>query len=108
MLHYRFMTMIIVPASLVGILALAAVSNAQQAPAAKADVTKEAAIEPAARNVVAAARSAGIASGADNPQVQPGLVHWHPSFADACAKAKKSGKPVLLFQMMGRLDQQFC
>ena len=44
----------------------------------------------------------------DNPQVPPGLVRWHPSFADAQAAAKRSGKPVLLFHMMGHLDRQFC
>ena len=45
---------------------------------------------------------------ADNPKVQPGKVKWHANFADACAAAQKSGKPVLLFQMMGKLDDQFC
>jgi hypothetical protein len=43
-----------------------------------------------------------------NPKVQPGHVHWHPSFESACEAARKSGKPVLLFQMMGKLDDQFC
>ena len=43
----------------------------------------------------------------DNPTVEPGKVKWHKSLADAQAAAEKSGKPVLLFQMMGRLDQQF-
>jgi hypothetical protein len=44
----------------------------------------------------------------DNPKVEPGLVKWHPDLATACEAAKKSGKPVLLFQMMGKLDDQFC
>jgi hypothetical protein len=43
----------------------------------------------------------------DNPPVEPGKVKWHKSFADARVAAERSGKPVLLFQMMGRLDQQF-
>ncbi len=43
-----------------------------------------------------------------NPKVEPGKVHWHKTFADACRAAKKSGKPVLLFQMMGKLDERFC
>jgi hypothetical protein len=43
-----------------------------------------------------------------NPEVEPGLIRWHADFAAACAAAKSSGMPVLLFQMMGRLDQQFC
>lgn len=59
---------------------------------------------------VLAALSAQAAQPApsDNPQVQPGKVKWHANFADACAAAQKSGKPVLLFQMMGKLDEQFC
>lgn len=43
-----------------------------------------------------------------NPKVEPGKVRWHKDFATACGEAKKSGKPVLLFQMMGKLDDQFC
>ena len=43
-----------------------------------------------------------------NPKVQPGKVRWHKDFDAACAAASKSGKPVLLFQMMGKLDEQFC
>ena len=52
--------------------------------------------------------NAAPAAGATNPAVTPGLVKWHPSFAEACAAAKKSGKPVLVFHMMGQLDRQFC
>ena len=44
---------------------------------------------------------------AENPPVEPGKVKWHKSFADACAASKKSGKPSLLFQLLGRLDQRF-
>ena len=47
-------------------------------------------------------------SAEDNPKVAPGKVQWHPTFAAASAVAAKSGKPVLLFQMMGKLDDQFC
>jgi hypothetical protein len=43
-----------------------------------------------------------------NPKVQPGEVRWHRDFNAACAAARKSGKPVLLFQMMGKLDDRFC
>ena len=43
-----------------------------------------------------------------NPKVEPGKVRWHADFAAACRAAGRSGKPVLLFQMMGRLDQKFC
>jgi hypothetical protein len=59
---------------------------------------------------VIAARSAGapVALPFDNPKVAPGRVSWHTSFAVACKASRVSGKPVLLFQMMGRLDEQFC
>lgn len=43
----------------------------------------------------------------NNPTVKPGKVTWHADLATACRRAKESGKPVLLFQMMGRLDQRF-
>jgi hypothetical protein len=43
-----------------------------------------------------------------NPKVEAGKVRWHKTFADACTAARKSGKPVLLFQMMGQLDERFC
>jgi hypothetical protein len=43
-----------------------------------------------------------------NPKVAPGKVVWHKSFEAACAASHRSGKPVLLFQLMGNLDDQFC
>ena len=43
-----------------------------------------------------------------NPSVDPGLVHWHATTEVALAAAKLSKKPVLVFQMMGQLDHQFC
>lgn len=42
-----------------------------------------------------------------NPQVEPGLVQWHDDFESACRASKQSGKPVLLFHLLGRLDQRF-
>ncbi len=43
----------------------------------------------------------------ENPLCEPGQVNWHESFETACATARDSGKPVLLFQLLGRLDQRF-
>ena len=43
-----------------------------------------------------------------NPRVPAGRVRWHDDFAAAQAASQRSGKPVLLFHMMGRLDQKFC
>lgn len=50
---------------------------------------------------------APFAAGA-NPTVRPGRVRWHADFATACAASRESGKPVFLFQMLGRLDERFC
>jgi hypothetical protein len=59
-------------------------------------------------SVATDAAKAEAAKGFVNPKVQPGKVTWHKDFAAACAASAKSGKPVLLFQMMGKLDDQFC
>ena len=45
---------------------------------------------------------------ADGAPVAPGEVRWHASFAGAQVAAQRSGKPVLLFHMLGHLDRQFC
>lgn len=50
---------------------------------------------------------AGDSSSEHNPRVLPGLVEWHATFDDACAAARESGRPVLLFQLMGNLNQRF-
>jgi hypothetical protein len=49
-----------------------------------------------------------VSSTSDNPKVMPGKVVWHKSLEAACQASKLSGKPVLLFQMLGKLDDQFC
>jgi len=41
-------------------------------------------------------------------RVPAGLVEWNADFAKACRSSKISGKPVLVFQMMGQLDHEFC
>jgi hypothetical protein len=74
------------------------------------DITKTIRIEKPA-NTILTRESGGVGnSGKEfvNPKVQPGGVHWHPSLAAASGAARKSGKPVLLFQMMGKLDDRFC
>lgn len=45
---------------------------------------------------------------AENPPIAPGKVTWHADFAAACEASRGSGKPVLLFHMLGRLDRVFC
>lgn len=39
--------------------------------------------------------------------VAPGDVSWHPDIATAQRASMKSKKPVLLFQLLGDLDQRF-
>jgi hypothetical protein len=75
------------------------------------DVSKTLHIEPPVQTLVTKASAPAAATGGDqfvNPKVAPGKVRWHPTLAAACAAANKSKKPVLLFQMMGKLDDQFC
>ena len=43
----------------------------------------------------------------DNPKTQPGLVQWHQNWEQALRASTNSGKPVLLFQLLGNLDQRF-
>lgn len=55
------------------------------------------------------ARPASSAGGFVNPPVLPGKIAWHKDFGDACLKARNApNRPVLLFLMLGRLDQKFC
>jgi hypothetical protein len=63
-------------------------------------------VELPTKTVVASSNT--ITSTQENPRVTAGLVKWHPTLEAAQAAAKKSGKPVLLFQMMGHLDKKFC
>ncbi len=67
-------------------------------------------IERPTKIVVAATAPAPAKTGDGfvNPKVEPGKVKWHATFDEACQASAKSGKPVLLFQMMGKLDEQFC
>ena len=77
---------------------------AESAPAEKpADREKER-IERPSKAVAGTSSPAA----AENPTVEPGKVKWHKTLADAQAAAEKSGRPVLLFHMMGQLDKQFC
>jgi hypothetical protein len=48
------------------------------------------------------------AAAAVNPKVAPGKVRWHAAFAAARAASAKSKRPVLLFHLLGKLDDQFC
>ncbi len=41
-------------------------------------------------------------------KVAPGAVIWHPTFDQALKASSKSKKPVMLFHLMGNLDDRFC
>jgi hypothetical protein len=72
------------------------------------DVGKGVIEDPMKRVLAARSATTSPTGSFVNPKVQPGAVVWHPTFESACAASRKSGKPVLLFQMMGKLDEQFC
>jgi hypothetical protein len=78
---------------------------ARHQPASLRDVTKRVIETPTKRLI--AVKSAPAAAFV-NPKVQPGKVRWHPTFAAACLASAKSKKPVLLFHLLGKLDNQFC
>ena len=45
---------------------------------------------------------------AEGPRRTPGRVAWHDSRETTIDAARKSGKPVMLFQLLGDLDRGFC
>jgi len=52
-----------------------------------------------------------LALGSPDPEperVQPGDVAWHADLEAAQAAAAESGRPILLFQLLGKLDEEFC
>jgi hypothetical protein len=85
-------------------LALAALSTSP----VMSDMPKYVVERPTKEVLAARSGAAAVTAVFDNPKVAPGRVSWHPTFAAACAASRASGKPVLLFQMMGNLDKQFC
>jgi hypothetical protein len=63
---------------------------------------------PTKRLIAARSSTNPTAARSENPKVEPGKVRWHRDFAAACAASGRSKKPVLLFHMLGKLDDQFC
>jgi hypothetical protein len=97
------------PVSLACVSAADPPNTTDQTERLKRVVTPKGRIELPAKEVVAnSAPAPASPATADNPTVAAGKVKWHKSVEDAQAAAKKSGKPVLLFQMMGYLDKKFC
>ena len=48
-----------------------------------------------------------VAGDSENPKVEPGKVNWHADLAAACKASQQSSKPILLFHLLGQLDQRF-
>jgi hypothetical protein len=95
--------------TLVSVILAPAGALCQDKPKPAADLAKTIVIEKPAETIVARASGTIPAAGNFvNPKVQAGLVKWHASLAVACEASAKSSKPVLLFQMMGKLDDRFC
>lgn len=44
----------------------------------------------------------------ENPMCTAGKIRWHRTFAEAQLAAGKSKKPIFLFEMLGKLDEEFC
>jgi hypothetical protein len=109
MMRTRYFIVVVGLSGLALLSALAGRGWTDDAPKPKAtDFTKKVVIEKPTVAVVAGSSSVAETKDFANPKVKPGDVKWHTSFADACQAAEKSGKPVLLFQLMGKLDDQFC
>lgn len=66
--------------------------------------------EPAADKhaISEASRGAALQQATVETKTEPGKVRWHDDFEAACLASRESGKPVLLFQLMGQLDEVFC
>ncbi len=63
---------------------------------------------PADLDLLRAKASPAVAPATAMAKVQPGLVKWRGNLNDALAASKVSGKPVLLFQLLGNLDDAYC
>jgi hypothetical protein len=82
--------------------ATAAVAAAEDPPPQRLDVGK---------SLIEAPVESAVRSRTLDPlelKARPGLVRWHAGLVDALAAAKVSRRPVLVFQLLGNLDQEFC
>lgn len=102
-MNRSLLTVLLVLAGVFGAAVVPAFGQYETAvPQPRRDVGKYA-VESPTKDILARAAAAP-----ENPAVQPGLVKWHPTFEAACKAANESTKPVLLFHLLGRLDQEFC
>ena len=50
----------------------------------------------------------GMLASKPAPAPAPTPVAWHASFDAALEASRDSGKPVMLFLMLGRMDEEHC
>ena len=68
----------------------------------------------AVAGIVAIAAILAVGAGSDKPVSHKSKktlvagVAWETSFEAAKEQAKKEGKPILLMQLFGKLDDEFC
>ena len=74
----------------------------------RADRGKSIAELPVERVVTGTRPDTGMSTDEGKLAVPPGVVRWHDGLVTARASSAKSGRPVLLFQLLGRLDEEFC
>lgn len=80
----------------------------EPAPLPERDVSKRAVEVPIKHGLLDSVLPPAERGAEPAPLVQPGRVAWHRSPEAAFESARASGKPVLLFQLLGRLDDEFC
>ncbi len=93
-------------AALLPLVAVAAWAQ-EPAPLGERDLRKLA-VELPVKHGLLDSGAAPVERGADPARVLPGRVAWHASPEAALEVARASGKPVLLFQLLGRLDDELC
>ncbi len=73
------------------------------------DIPKRILQAPLKRLVQSAQAADGTASpmAPKNSKIEAGKVNWHASFDAAKTATQQSRKPILLFQLLGRLDNRF-
>jgi len=49
-----------------------------------------------------------VAVAPEKEELPPMRVRWRQDLSKAKAEAKAKGRPLLLFQLLGNLDQEFC
>ena len=90
---------------------LAVVATAICAPGLADDGERGRELDDGAKRLAEGPLNAAVAKPAHAPAIvaaRPGALAWHAEFDGARAASAASGRPVLLFQLLGRLDTEHC